>query len=64
MKPAYILDVLRTPISSYGFALASVRPDDHAALVIKSHKRENVRYGLAPMCIGVGQGTAIIYEKC
>ena len=25
--------------------------------------RENVRYGLATMCVGVGQGAAIIYEK-
>ncbi len=27
-------------------------------------KRRNVKYGLATMCIGVGQGEAIIYEKC
>ena len=26
-------------------------------------KRQNVRYGLATMCIGVGQGAAIIYES-
>jgi acetyl-CoA C-acetyltransferase len=26
-------------------------------------RRRNVRYGLATMCIGVGQGAAIIYEK-
>ncbi|HOZ51561.1 MAG TPA: acetyl-CoA C-acyltransferase [Chitinophagaceae bacterium] len=26
-------------------------------------KRQNIRYGLATMCIGVGQGAAIIYEK-
>lgn len=26
-------------------------------------KRRNVRYGLATMCIGVGQGLAVIYEK-
>jgi acetyl-CoA C-acetyltransferase len=26
-------------------------------------KKRNVRYGLATMCIGVGQGFAIIYEK-
>lgn len=26
-------------------------------------KRRNVRYGLATMCIGVGQGMAIIYER-
>ncbi|MBL7777811.1 MAG: acetyl-CoA C-acyltransferase [Chitinophagales bacterium] len=27
-------------------------------------KKRNVRYGLATMCIGVGQGLAVIYEKC
>lgn len=27
-------------------------------------KKRNVRYGLATMCVGVGQGAAVIYEKC
>lgn len=27
-------------------------------------QKRNVKYGLATMCIGVGQGMAIIYEKC
>jgi 3-oxoadipyl-CoA thiolase len=35
MKTAYIVDILRTPIGKYGGMLASVRPDDLAALVIK-----------------------------
>ena len=35
MHAAYIIDILRTPIGKYGGALASVRPDDLAALVIK-----------------------------
>ena len=26
-------------------------------------KRQNIKYGLATMCIGVGQGTAIIYQS-
>jgi acetyl-CoA C-acetyltransferase len=26
-------------------------------------QKRNVRYGLATMCIGVGQGAAVIYEK-
>jgi acetyl-CoA acetyltransferase len=26
-------------------------------------RRENVRYGLATMCVGVGQGAAMIVEK-
>lgn len=35
MKTAYIVDILRTPIGKYGGALATVRPDDLAALVIR-----------------------------
>ncbi len=32
-------------------------------LLYEMHRRPEVRYGLATMCIGVGQGAAIIYEK-
>jgi len=35
-----------------------------ATLLHEMQRRENVRYGLATMCVGVGQGAAIIYEKC
>ncbi|GAA4390084.1 acetyl-CoA C-acyltransferase [Hymenobacter koreensis] len=34
-----------------------------ATLLHEMHRREGVRYGLATMCVGVGQGAAIIYEK-
>lgn len=34
-KSAYIIDILRTPIGKFGGTLASVRPDDLAAEVIK-----------------------------
>lgn len=34
-----------------------------ATLLHEMQKRENVKYGLATMCVGVGQGTAVIYEK-
>ena len=34
-----------------------------ATLLHEMQRREGVRYGLATMCIGVGQGAAIIYEK-
>jgi acetyl-CoA acetyltransferase len=27
------------------------------------NRREDVRYGLATMCIGVGQGIAVVVEK-
>ena len=35
-----------------------------ATLIHELHKREGAKYGLATMCIGVGQGAAIVYEKC
>ncbi|QOI96953.1 MAG: acetyl-CoA C-acyltransferase [Flammeovirgaceae bacterium] len=41
MKPTFIVDILRTPIGKYGGALASVRPDDLAAHVIKKLMERN-----------------------
>ncbi|GEO03406.1 thiolase [Adhaeribacter aerolatus] len=35
-----------------------------ATLIHEMQRRPNVRYGLATMCVGVGQGAAVIYEKC
>jgi len=35
MQDVFVIDALRTPIGKYGGALANVRPDDLAALVIK-----------------------------
>jgi acetyl-CoA C-acetyltransferase len=35
-----------------------------ATLIHEMQRREKVRYGLATMCVGVGQGVAVIYEKC
>lgn len=32
--------------------------------LIHEMKRSKARYGLATMCVGVGQGAAIIYENC
>ncbi|RAJ10633.1 3-oxoadipyl-CoA thiolase [Chitinophaga skermanii] len=32
-------------------------------LLHEMQRRENMKYGLATMCVGVGQGAAIIYEK-
>jgi len=34
-----------------------------ATLIHEMQKRQ-VRYGLAAMCIGVGQGAAVVYERC
>lgn len=35
-----------------------------ATLIHEMQKRDGVKYGLATMCVGVGQGAAVIYEKC
>ncbi len=36
LREAWIIDAVRTPVGRYGGALASVRPDDLAALVIRA----------------------------
>jgi len=41
MPEAYIIDAVRTPIGALGGALASVRPDDLGALVIKAIVERN-----------------------
>jgi acetyl-CoA C-acetyltransferase len=35
-----------------------------SATLIHEMKRRNVRYGIATMCVGVGQGVAVLYELC
>jgi acetyl-CoA acyltransferase len=42
MKPAYIVDGIRTPIGSFAGTLSCVRADDMAALVIKELMQRNV----------------------
>jgi 3-oxoadipyl-CoA thiolase len=41
MKPVYIIDSIRTPIGKYGGALATIRPDDLLAHVIKALIQRN-----------------------
>lgn len=35
-----------------------------ATLIHEMKRRRQVRYGLATMCVGVGQGVAVIFENC
>ena len=77
MTDALICDAARTPIGRYGGALSSVRTDDLgaipiAALVERNQKldpaayqlrRNGGRFALCTMCIGVGQGIAMIIES-
>lgn len=46
METAYIVDIARTPVGKFGGTLASVRPDDLAAIAIKSLMERNP--GFAP----------------
>jgi acetyl-CoA acyltransferase len=41
MKEVYICDAIRTPVGKYGGALAAVRPDDLAALVLEELKKKH-----------------------
>ncbi len=41
MKPAYIIDAVRSPIGRYGGKLSTVRPDDLLALMIRSLIQRN-----------------------
>ena len=34
-----------------------------SATLLYEMKRRNAKYGLATMCVGVGQGAAVIYER-
>jgi acetyl-CoA acetyltransferase len=56
MPDPVITDALPTPIGRYGGVISSVRPDDLAARVLRA-------YGVAIMCIGVGQGMAAVVEQ-
>jgi acetyl-CoA C-acetyltransferase len=35
-----------------------------SATLLHEMRRRGIRYGLATMCIGVGQGAAVVYENC
>ena len=41
MRDAFVIDAIRTPIGKYGGSLSAVRPDDLAALVIKTIVERN-----------------------
>jgi 3-oxoadipyl-CoA thiolase len=47
MQSAFVVDAVRTPVGKYGGALASVRPDDMAAHVIKSLLARHPQFDVA-----------------
>ena len=86
MGEVFLVDGARTPQGRYGGALAQVRPDDLAGLVVAEavrraavpaervdevilgaanqagEEREGAHRGLATLCVGVGQGVAMLIE--
>jgi 3-oxoadipyl-CoA thiolase len=64
------LDLDPTKVNVNGGAIALGHPLGasgtriSATLLHELQRRPSARYGLATMCVGVGQGAAIIYEKC
>ena len=55
MRDAFIGDAVRTPVGRYGARLI--------ATAINQLHRAAGRYALCTMCIGVGQGIAMIVER-
>ena len=61
------LDMSRVNVNggsiALGHPLGSSGTRITTTLLHEMRRREGVRYGLATMCVGVGQGAAVIYEK-
>lgn len=62
------LDLDNSKVNVNGGAIALGHPLGCSGVRISTSllhemKRRNVQYGLATMCVGVGQGAAVIYEK-
>jgi 3-oxoadipyl-CoA thiolase len=61
------LDVAKVNVNggsiAMGHPLGSSGARIVATLVHEMQRREGVRYGLATMCVGVGQGAAMVFEK-
>jgi len=68
MREAVIVGAVRTPIGRYGGAIALGHPLGCSgaritATLVHEMARRQARYGLATMCVGVGQGAAIVVER-
>lgn len=63
------LDIDPTKVNVNGGAIAIGHPLGCSgvrisATLIHEMRKRNARYGVATMCIGVGQGAAVLYENC
>lgn len=65
-----LLEIDRSIVNVNGGSIAIGHPLGASGARISStllhemKRRKEVRYGLATMCIGVGQGCAVVYERC
>jgi acetyl-CoA acetyltransferase len=55
MTDAFVLGGVRTPVGRYGGALSHIRTDDLL--------ERGARHGVAGVCVGSGQGVAIVLEN-
>ncbi|MCX9083007.1 MAG: hypothetical protein OIN83_12515 [Candidatus Methanoperedens sp.] len=70
MKNVVIACATRTAIGKFGGSLKDLNPAQLGSIVLKDAlkllhelKRRNGRYGLATLCIGGGQGIAIVVQR-
>jgi acetyl-CoA acetyltransferase len=64
MLDAVICEPVRTAVGRFGGALRSVPAADLGAQALRGLlDRTGMRYGLATMCIGGGQGLAAVFER-
>lgn len=55
-----VYDAVRTPFGKYGGALAGTRI---LGTLARSLARTGQRWGVAAICMGVGQGLAVVVEN-
>jgi acetyl-CoA acyltransferase len=69
MTDAFICDAIRTPIGRYSGAIALGHPLGMSGARLATTAtwqlgRPGGRYALCTMCIGIGQGIALVLERC
>ena len=64
MPEAVIVAAARSPIGrAFKGSLKDLRPDDLTAFIINSLQFHDKQFGLETMCVGGGQGMALVLER-
>ena len=68
MREVVIIDAVRSPIGRAGGAIALGHPLGYSGArilttLIYEMKKRDTKYGLATLCVGVGQGVSTIVER-